>query len=118
MTAKPSKKAKNYWMAVSAAYGGTLAIVVITEWPWPLIAGAAFVLLLILQRFHGHAGHQDRAEPGTESATLGLLSSTFGAAAILVHGSDIAVWAGPLLGLITFVALYFWLARQGSVHQH
>ena len=118
MTAKPSKKAKNYWMAVPAAYGGTLAVVVITEWPWPLIAGAAFLLLLILQRFHGHARRKDWAEPGTDSATLGLLSSTFGAAAILIHGSVIAAWAGPLLGLITFAALYFWLARRGGVHRH
>lgn len=118
MTAKPSNKAKNYWMAVAAPYGGTLAVVVITEWPWPLIAGAAFLLLLILQRFHGHARRKDWAEPGTDSATLGLLSSTFGAAAILIHGSDIAVWAGPLLGLITFVALYFWFARRGGVHRH
>ncbi|MBU8868429.1 hypothetical protein [Paenarthrobacter aromaticivorans] len=117
MTAKSSKKA-NYWMAVPAAYGGTLAVVVITEWPWPLIAGAAFVLLLILQRFHGRAEHKAQAEPGTDSATLGLLSSTFGAAAILIHGSDIAVRAGPLLGLITFVTLHFWLARRGRIHQH
>ena len=75
MNTKITTTVRNYWLALAAVYGLTLSVVAMAEWPWPLIMGAA---------------------------------------AILIDGTPVAIWAGPLLALATFLDMYLYLHHFGG----
>lgn len=119
MRSNTRKSANNYWVGLAATFGLTLAVIVMTEWPWPLIEGAVFILFLVLQGIHyGQIGGNVQRELGSNNAaTTSLLASAFTAAAILVRSSEIAAWVGPVLGFVTFLCMYLYLKKYATFHQ-
>lgn len=111
-------RVRNYWLLLAAMYGLTLSVVAMAEWPWPLIMGAAFILFAILQGIrYRQIGHNIQGKLATASPGVGIVGSVFGAGAVLIHGTSFAIWAGPILGLVTFVAMYLYLHRFGRFYQ-
>jgi len=105
---------RNYWLALAAMYGLTLSVVAMAEWPWPLIMGAAFILFGVLHGLrYRQVGRTVQGKLATASPGVGVVGGIFGAAAILIHGTPVALWAGPLLGLVTFLGMYLYLHRFG-----
>lgn len=109
---------RNYWLGLSAMYGLTLSVVAMAVWPWPLIMVAAFLLFAVLQAVHyRQLGRHIQGKLATASPGVAALGGTFGLGAILLQGAPFALWAGPLLGLVTFVGMYLYLHRFGRFHR-
>lgn len=99
-------------------YGLTLSVVAMAEWPWPLIMGAAFILFGVLHGLrYRQVGRNVQGKLATASPGVGVAGGIFGAAAILIHGTPVAIWAGPLLGVVTFLAMYLYLHRFGRFYR-
>lgn len=106
--------AKNYWLALAAMYGLTLSVVAVAEMPWPLIMGGAFILFAVLHSIrYRQLSRRIQGKLATASPGVGVVGAVFGAAAVLIHGTPIALWAGPLLGVIAFLGMYLYLQRFG-----
>ncbi|MFD0047020.1 hypothetical protein ACFVGV_17700 [Pseudarthrobacter scleromae] len=106
--------ARNYWLSLAAMYGLTLSVVAVAEMPWPLIMGGAFILFAVLHSIrHRQIGRKIQGKLATASPGVGVVGAVFGAAAVLIHGTPIALWAGPLLGVIAFLGMYLYLHRFG-----
>lgn len=117
MNTKVTTTVRNYWLALAAMYGLTLSVVAMAEWPWPLIVGAAFILFGVLHgRRYRQVGRNVQGKLATASPGAGTVGGIFGAAAILLHGTPVAIWAGPLLGLLTFIGMYLYLYRFGRFY--
>ncbi|WP_136017921.1 hypothetical protein [Arthrobacter silvisoli] len=83
-----------------------------TDPPWSVIMVVAFILFVVMQGVHYRQIRREiQGKLATASPGAGILGAVFGGAAVLVHGSPIALWAGPVLGLITFVGTYLYLRR-------
>lgn len=109
---------RNYWLVLAAMYGLTLSVVAMTDWPWPLFMGAAFILFAVLHGIrYRQVSRKIQGKLATASPGVGVVGSIFGAASVLIHGTQVAIWAGPLLGLLTFVGMYLYLHRFGRFHQ-
>ena len=109
---------RNYWLVLAAMYGLTLSVVAMADWPWPLLMGAAFILFAVLHGIrYRQVSRKIQGKLATASPGVGILGSIFGAASILIHDTHVAIWAGPLLGLVTFAGMYFYLHRFGRFHQ-
>ena len=100
-------------LATSAMFGLTLAVVAMADRPWPLIIGAVFILFMLLKglRRQRNGSHEERLPPAPGA---GLLGVTFGAAALVIHGTAGALWAGPALGVAAFASTYAYLRRLGN----
>lgn len=117
MNTKVTTTVRNYWLALAAMYGLTLSVVAMAEWPWPLIMGAAFILFGVLHGLrYRQVGRNVQGKLATASPGVGVVGGIFGAAAILIHGNPVAIWAGPLLGLVTFLGMYLYLHRFGRFY--
>ena len=104
--------ARNYWLALAAMYGLTLSVVAVAEMPWPLIMGSAFILFAVLHSIrYRQVGRKIQGKLATASPGVGVVGAVFGAAAVLIHGTPIAFWAGPLLGAVVFLGMYLYLQR-------
>ncbi|UVJ39135.1 hypothetical protein [Arthrobacter sp. CJ23] len=115
-TTEPAQR--NYWLGLSAMYGLTLSVVAMAPWPWPLIMVASFLLFAALQAMHyRQLGRHIQGKLATANPGGAALTGTFGLGAILLQGSPIALWAGPLLGLITFIGTYLYLHKYGRFHK-
>jgi hypothetical protein len=109
---------RNYWLVLAAMYGLTLSVVAMTDWPWPLFMGAAFVLFAVLHSIrYRQLSRKIQGKLDTANPSVGVVGGVFGAAAILIHGTPIAIWAGPLLGIVTFLAMYLYLHRFGRFYR-
>jgi hypothetical protein len=118
MTTASKSAARNYWLALSALFGVTVSVVAMTDPPWSVAMVAAFVLFVVLQSIHyGQVGRNIQGKLATANPGVGILGAVFGGAAVLIHGSPIALWAGPALGLVTFLAMYLFLQRFGRFHR-
>jgi hypothetical protein len=115
---------RNHWLALAATYGLTLSVVAMADWPWPLFVGGAFILIVVLHSVRyrqvgrkiqpgiAAAGHGAGAGPGAGAgAGAGVIGSVFGAGALLIRGTPVSTWAGPLLGVIAFLGLFLYLQR-------
>ncbi|MBT2513415.1 hypothetical protein J7E82_07650 [Arthrobacter sp. ISL-30] len=79
---------------------------------------ASFILFAILQGLrYRQIGRDVQGKFATASPGVGIVGGVFGAAAILVHGTEVAMWAGPLLGLATFIGMYLYLHRFGRFYR-
>lgn len=118
MNTKIDTTIRNYWLALAAMYGLTLSVVAMADWPWPLIMGAAFVLFAVLQGIrYRQIGRDIQGKLATASPGVGIVGGIFGAGALLIHGTPVALWSGPLLGVVTFVAMYLYLHRFGRFYR-
>ena len=98
-------------------YGLTLSVVAMADWPWPLIMGAAFILFGVLHGLrYRQVGRNVQGKLATASPGVGVVGGIFGAAAILLSGTPIAIWAGPLLGVVTVLGMYLYLHRFGRFY--
>ncbi|MFF2298608.1 hypothetical protein ACX801_03155 [Arthrobacter bambusae] len=89
-----------------------------TDPPWSLIMVAAFILFAVLQAIHyRQLGREIQGKLATANPGAGVVAAVFGGAAVLIHGTPIALWAGPVLGLVTFVGMYLFLHRYGRFHK-
>lgn len=118
MSATTNSTARNYWLALTALFGVTVSVVAMADLPWSLIMVAAFLLFAVLQGVHyRQLGRDIQGRMATANPGVGILGAVFGGAAVLIHGTPIALWAGPVLGLVTFVGMYLFLTRFGRFHQ-
>lgn len=109
--------ARNYWLGLAAMYGLTLGVVAVAEMPWPLMMGGAFILFAVLHSIrYRQLGRKIQGKLATASPGVGVVGAVFGAAAVIIHGTPIALWAGPLLGIISFLGMYLYLHRFGGFY--
>ena len=112
-----NNRVRNYWLALAAVYGLTLSVVAMADWPWPIFMGGAFILFAVLHGLrYGQVGRKIQGKLATANPGVGIVGGTFGAAALLIHGTPFAIWAGPVLGGVTFFAMYFYLHRFGRFY--
>lgn len=118
MGTKTNLIARGYWLPLSALFGVTISVVAVTDPPWSVIMVAAFLLFVVIQGVHyGQIGREIQGKLATASPGVGILGAVFGGAAVLVHGTPIAFWAGLALGLITFAVTYLYLQRFGRFYR-
>ena len=109
---------RNYWLALSALFGATVSVVSLTDPSWSLIMVAAFILFAVLQAIlYRQLGREIQRKLATANPGIGVVAAVFGCAAVLIHGTPVAFWAGPVLGLVTFVGIYLFLRRYGRFHK-
>jgi hypothetical protein len=109
--------ARNYWLALAATYGLTLSVAAMADWPWPLLMGGAFILFVVLHSFrYRQVGRKIQGTLATASPGVGVAGSILGAGALLVRGTPVAIWAGPLLGVIAFLGMFLYLQRFGRFY--
>lgn len=87
MNANSAKRIRSYWLGLAISYGLALTVATVTD-----------------------------RETASDAPAISLLASAFTAAAILIHGTSIAIWAGPLLGGVTAVVMYLVLAKYGRFY--
>ena len=117
MNANSTMRIRSYWLGLAVSYGLALAVATVADWPWPLVVLGVLILFIILQgRHYGQIGRKIHREPGSDAPAISLLASAFTAAAILIHGTSIAIWAGPLVGGVTAVVMYLVLAKYGRFY--
>jgi len=117
MNANSAMRIRSYWVGLAVSYGLALTVATVADWPWPLVVLGVFILFIVLQGLHyGQIGRKVHREPASDAPAISLLASAFTAAAILIHGTSIAIWAGPLLGGVTAVVMYLVLAKYGRFY--
>lgn len=117
MTQGHATRAERYWLALTAMFGLTVSVVAMAAWPWPLIMVASFLLFAVMQAVrYRQLGRQIQGKLATANPGGAALAGTFGLGAILLQGTPIALWAGPVLGLGTFVGMYLYLRKFGRFH--
>ena len=120
---KPTKsdtasRQHGYWLGLSAMYSLALSVVVMTDGVWPWAMGAAFIVFVVVQGlYYRQIGREVQGKFATANPSVGIIAGIFGLGALLLHGSDAAFWAGPLLGLASFAALYVYLLRFGRFYR-
>lgn len=103
---------RNHWLALAATYGLTVSVVAMADWPWPLFVGGAFILIVVLRSVrYRQAGRKTQAGLAGPGPGAGVIGSLFGAGALLIRGTPVSTWAGPLLGVIAFLGLFLYLQR-------
>lgn len=108
---------RNYWLALAAMYGLTVSVVAMADWPWTLLMGGALTLFALLHTIrYGQMGRRIQGTLATANPSVGTVAGVFGGAAILIHGTSIAIWGGTVLGAVTFLAMYLYLQRFGRFH--
>lgn len=118
MTPGHEARSQHYWLALAAMYGLTVSVVAMAAWPWPLIMVAAFLLFAFMQAaYYRQLGGKIQGKLATANPGVAAVAGTFGLGAILIQGSPIALWAGPVLGLVTFVGTYLYLRKFGRFHK-
>ncbi|MFE4194762.1 hypothetical protein ACFRJ9_02760 [Paenarthrobacter sp. NPDC056912] len=118
MTPGHEARSQHYWLALAAMYGLTVSVVAMAAWPWPLIMVAAFLLFAFMQAaYYRQLGGKIQGRLATANPGVAALAGTFGFGAILLQGAPIALWAGPVLGLGTFVGMYLYLRKFGRFYR-
>jgi len=79
--------------------------------------GGAFILFAVLHSIrYRQVGRKIQGKLATASPGVGIVGGIFGAAAVLIHGTQVAIWAGPLLGVLTFLGMYLYLHRYARFY--
>jgi hypothetical protein len=106
---------RNYWLVLAGMLGLTVGVVATASWPWPVITGAALILVAVLYGSrHRQLSRDIRRRFAGADPGAGVIGSIFGAAAVLLRSTPAALWAGPLLGVAAFVGMSLYLTRYGS----
>jgi hypothetical protein len=110
-------KAHNYWLILAGCYGLTLGIATMISMPWLLVVGGIFIVFpIVVSMFYGQTGRNVQYKLVPDSPAIGVTATAFAMVAMLLHGSSIVVWAGPLLGVAAFIGMYWCLRRYGHFH--
>ena len=105
-------------MGLSAAYGSSTAVLTIADWPWTLLTFAILLLFMVVQGlYYGQIGRGVLQEVDLRKGTTVAIPCLFPPLTLLVRGSDIAMWTGPILGLITFAVTYAVLKKHGYFYK-
>ncbi|MCT9871987.1 hypothetical protein [Paenarthrobacter aurescens] len=108
------KSANGYWLMLAGWYGLTIGLATMTPMPWLLVVGGIFIVFpLVVGLLYGQIGRKVQHKPGPDSPAIGIVATVFAVVATLLHGSSIVGWAGPVLGLATFIGMYLCLRRYG-----
>ncbi|TVU64118.1 hypothetical protein FQP90_09030 [Paenarthrobacter nitroguajacolicus] len=111
------KNANSYWLILAGCYGLTIGIATMTAMPWLLIVGGVFIVFPLVVGFvYGQIGSKVQYQLVPERPMIVIAATAFAVVATLLHGSPVAVWAGPFLAVATFVGMYFCLRRYGHFH--
>ncbi|MFI2564140.1 hypothetical protein [Paenarthrobacter sp. NPDC018779] len=114
------KSERSYWLGLSAAYGVALALLTMTDLPWPgsLPIFAALVVFIVVQGLlYGQFDKAVLYEVDPRKGTAGALLTFFPLGTYLIRGSEIALWAGPLYGLIASAGSYAILKKYGYFYR-
>ncbi|MGP0223296.1 hypothetical protein [Paenarthrobacter sp. NCHU4564] len=108
------KSAKGHRLGLSAASGVGLALFTMVGWPWLLLVFVGLMaflagLAMYYRQFMHGTGQDASAGKGSALAVIPCLFPV----TLLVRGSEPAVWAGVLLGLVGCLVTYVCLKRAG-----
>ena len=107
-----------YWVLLSIFFAAGVTIIGLAE--GFILLGAALALLtaiVILTSVHGQFRKDVISSLSTASPGVGIGAATVVACAVLLRGTDSALWAVPLLSVGTSIGLYFWLRRHGRYNK-
>lgn len=111
------KSANNYWLGLSVAVGLFMALITMLDFPWIwLVLGVTMLFLFLQAIYYGQIGRgvfRDINYGKSSSAAMPFLFPV----SILIRGSDFAIWAGPLLGLVGFAVSYLCLKKAGYFYR-
>ena len=111
------KSANGYWLILAGSYGLTISMAAMTPMPWLLLVAGIFIVFpVVVGAFYGQIGRKAERKLVSDSPAIVMATTAFAVAGILLRGSSIVVWAGPILGLVTFIGMYFCLRRYGRFH--
>ncbi|MBP2268988.1 MULTISPECIES: hypothetical protein [Micrococcaceae] len=112
------KSANSYWLTLAGCYGLTIGVATMTAMPWLLIVGGVFIVFpLIVGFFYGQIGRKVQYHLAPERPAIVITATAFAMVALFLRGSPIVAWAGPLLGLVTFIGTYLCLRRYGHFYR-
>jgi len=112
------KKANSYWLLLASCYGLTIGFATISVMPWLLLWGGIFIVFpVVIAWIYGQIGRKVRYGLVPDKPAITITATSFAVLATVLHGSPITAWAGPLLGLATFIGTYLCLRRFGHFYQ-
>lgn len=118
MTFVKANTPRRYWAELSLGFAVMVYVFAVMPgilWTAVLLAdlvAAAFVHALYYRQIGRHIqGRFATATPG-----MGFVGIPFFAAGLVLRGSPVAYWAGPILGLAGFTAMFLFLNRFGKFH--
>lgn len=107
-----NRRERRYWLGLSMAYGLGLIVLTLGEGAWMWFFIPFFVLFLYV-----HARRYGQSRYWLEGRSISLwiagLATLSGAGAVLLNSSNAAIWAGPVLGVIGFAAMFLVLNTFG-----
>ncbi|MFJ4210467.1 hypothetical protein ACIPY2_18600 [Paenarthrobacter sp. NPDC089675] len=110
--------ATNYWLGLSVAVGLFMALTTMLDFPWIWLVLGATMLFLVLQAiYYGQFGRGVLQDVNYGKSSSAAAMPFLFPVSILIRGSDIAVWAGPLLGLVGFAVSYLCLKKAGYFYR-
>ena len=104
----------SYWILLSVFFAAGVVIIGLAE--GMILLGAAIALLVAiigLTTLHGQFRKDVMRNLSTASPGVGITAATVVAAAVLLRGTDSAIWAVPVLAACASAGLYMWLHRHG-----
>ncbi|MCB5282784.1 MULTISPECIES: hypothetical protein [unclassified Arthrobacter] len=103
-----------YWLLLSFFFAAGVVVIGLAEGLILLGAAIALVVAIVgLTALHGQFRKDVLRHISTASPGVGVTAATVVAVAVLLRGTDSAVWAVPLLAVGASVGLYMWLRRHG-----
>ncbi len=118
MMKRTGGNATSYWLTLAACYGATIGLATMTPMPWLLLVGGVFIIFPLTVGFlYGQIGGKVKYKLTPDSPAIVITATACGIAAVFLRGSSIVAWAGPLLGLATFVGTYLCLRRYGHFYE-
>jgi hypothetical protein len=103
-----------YWILLNVFFAAGVVIVGLAEGLILLGAAIALVVAVVgVTALHGQFRKAVMRSLSTASPGVGITAATVVAVAVLLRGTDSAVWAVPLLAAGASAGLYAWLRRHG-----
>ena len=103
-----------YWILLSVLFAAGVVVIGLAEGLILLGAAIALVVAIVgLTALHGQFRKDVMRSLSTASPGVGITAATVVAVAVLLRGTDSAVWAVPLLAAGASAGLYAWLHRHG-----
>ncbi|WP_422936231.1 hypothetical protein [Sinomonas sp. P47F7] len=119
MVGLKGKSPRRYWAELAGAFALSLSVIATAPGlVWPISFLVAFVAFIVVHAiYYGQVGRHIQGRLVTATPGAGALAMLFGAGALLLRGSEIAYWAGPLLAVAGFVVMFLFLDRFGKFYQ-
>lgn len=107
---------RRYWLVLSLVYGLSLSAIGFGQGVWMLLFPAAALAFIVVHAFASGQVVSGKQRFSTATPGVGLLAMAGGAVAILLKGDAAAFWAIPLLSLVGFGGMLWFLSRYGKYH--